>query len=94
MTTRDSAELQRLIRAWIAMGYSRRAAESEAREEQRVSRVWRSRGWSQADVNQALAHLRAQRDVFIVDARGRKRPANPGPSIFSQGRRERNKGGG
>ena len=94
-TTRGSsdAELQRLVRVWMAWGYSRRESEQLAGEDQRVSAIWRDQGMTPADVNRALARLRAVRDLFIVDERGHLRPEPSGPSIFGKRKTRTKKGG-
>jgi hypothetical protein len=93
-TTRGDAEFQRLVRVWTDLQYSRREAEREAREDQRVATVWRTQGMTQANVNRALAKLRGERDLFVADKHGRLRPAKPGLSIFGKRKNRTKKGGG
>jgi hypothetical protein len=88
-TTRGDAELRRLTRLWMDLGYSRREAELAAREDRRVAAIWRSQGMREADVNRALAKLRSMRDLFVVDDQGRLRPAPMGPSIVDVKRQSR-----
>ena len=93
MALRGSTELQRLIRVWLRLGYPRRQAERFAREDVRVSAIWRTQGMTQADVDRALAKLRGVRDLFIVDEQGRIRPADADPPSTRKRKNRTRKGG-
>ncbi len=82
-------QIERLARPWIDLAYPRPQAEREAREDQRVAATWRAQGMTKRDVNRALQKLRSVRDLFVVDARGRLRPAPMGPSIIQTKRKNR-----